>query len=134
VSDIFVIIGTTGEWSDRYESHVGYVNSEEDAHALVKLAEYQKSNPYNCQRPKGIPTHNWRLPDGTIPQISMLLYLRNKGAKFVAEPNTDEITAINNKAIADWMDAKRAAGYVDVDGPCDSYHYERVSLLTVPKP
>lgn len=115
-SAVYVIIGSSGEYSDRRERVIGYVSTEDEAQRAVLQAEAEIS----LTRPSQEDTHAWFLPDGEVWEKPQgWVCSAPVGSKWRERLDADEIAIRNEAALAKWRN-----GRIDPDGPMDSYYYE----------
>lgn len=131
-SAVYVIMGSSGEYSDRYERVIGFVTSEAAAKAVVEQAEAEKALPDPMPYPPHERTHAWVLPDGTLyDEGDGGFWARPPtGAKWTRRSDADEIEARQEAAREAWRQARIDAGRIDPDGSMDSYYFEVAPALS----
>lgn len=120
--EVFVIIGSTGEYSDRYEKVIGHVLTEDAAQEAVTRAECEKAKGIRPPYPSRESTHAMHGPNGEW----FMGYILDapKDYKFSPLPDAEEIERRNEAAIAQWEKECRALPLIDPVGPMESYYYE----------
>lgn len=132
---IYVIMKSTGEYSDRDERPIAYTLTEDEAKAAIQrvTVEAQRGD----ERPKYPDFESelgWFLPDGS--EVSWGLGdPRPEGVKARILPDADERQARNEARRAAYYAALEALGHVDPEGadPEAIYSYEVVELVQPPR-
>lgn len=130
IERVFVIMRSTGEYSDRDERPIRFCLTEDEAKAAVELASIEAQRdelpPFRSAHTHGLqmPSGEW-LPDATLAT-------RPREARWVAYPNAEEITRQNKLWEAEYYAACLALGHVDPGGSVNyaTYSYEEVTLWT----
>jgi len=129
--DLWVIVRSTGEYSDREETPIRYCLSEEDAKKAVKLAAVEAQRDVE-KKPKFriASSYAYRTDDGSwLPGTVHPSDPRVRGAAFTRKPNAEEIEAQNIQWASEYEAACLALNHVDPQGSWsgDSYYYTKVS-------
>lgn len=129
---LWVIVRSTGEYSDRIETPIRYCLSEEDAQKAVALTSVEAQRDIN-KKPlyRSQPTDGFQMPDGSwLPEDSSLGSAPRE-AEFTRLPDAEEREAQNQKWREEYDAACLALGHVDPAGSwCgDEYYYEEVTPL-----
>lgn len=133
MDDIYVIMKSTGEYSDRYERPIAYVLTEAEAIAAIERVtiEAQRGDELP-EYPETERTHDWFMPDGRVAaKVDYIGIRREEGAKFGPYPDADARKARNEALMQKYYDALEALGHVDPEGADKDaqYSYECVSLV-----
>lgn len=126
---VWVVVRSTGEYSDREETPIRYCLSEEDAKAAVEAASIEAQRDAD-KKPQWRSEHSlaWQTPDGEF--VSSDWHGRPAGSRLRPLPNADAIEAQNEGWRAEYWAACRALGHVDPQGSWsgDQYYYAEVTL------
>lgn len=125
-SAVYVIIGSSGEYVDRWERVIGFVLTEDDARKAVERAEHELGLPDPIPYPYE-STHGYQRADGSWSDSHY--WNHEDDAVWREKPNSEEIKARQEVARDAWRKARVDAGRIDADGSMDIYYYEKASFL-----
>lgn len=138
-NELWVIVRSTGEYSDRSEDPIRFCLSEADAQRAVDLASIEAQRDAD-KKPqyKRKSTHRYQFENGEwLPESVDFMHpdVRSRAARFMPLPDVDAIRAQNDAWSEEYNEACRALNHVDPRGSWsgDSYSYERVTLWPNPR-
>ena len=131
---LWVVVRSTGEYSDRVETPIRYCVSEQDAQAAVELASVEAQRDV-ALKPVYRSAPSWGYKDAHDcfwPDNTSFATIRREGLVRAAYPEKDAIEAQNEKWRAEYDAACLALGHVDPVGSWsgDEYYYAPVTLWT----
>ena len=131
---LWVIVRSTGEYSDREETPIRYCLSEEEAKQAIELTsvEAQRDGPLKPTYRRE-STHAWYDVNGNEIDHSFCSPRRDS-VVFKQKPDAEAIEAQNDQWQQEYDAACLAFGHVDPEGSWrgDDYYYAPVTLWTPP--
>lgn len=132
MDEVWVVVRSSGEYSDRIETPIRYCLSEADAMRAVELTAIEAQRDA-ARKPvwRRLETHGFMLPNG--------VWLDDRdvtGGRFARKPDADKIAVQNEALQAEYDAACLALGHVDPAGSWsgDDYYYALVTIWPAPNP
>ena len=126
---LWVIVRSTGEYSDRIETPIRYCLTQAEAEQAVRLTSIEAQRDAAMEPEwRSVPIRGWQMPDGSFCEA--VGFRGPLGAKFRPYPDAEERTAQNALWEKEHDAACLALGHVDPAGSWtgDEYYFREVTL------